>query len=244
MGTPRVPLLWGHCRSSERLPLSLLHQPEKWPQISGGTRLGTSPMSPRGRFLGRGGSKTMAFGGKQQHLGPRGAPVTGLGCAVPMGSRAVTPQVPMGSTTGPRDTRHVGADPNPPSTSQRSGRCPTPHCPPSAPWGTTTPSSPPSASPTTATPVRMGSGGSPCHSPTQPPTTPPVVFLAVVLALPPTLRLGGLPRSFAAAQLHFHWGRSGHPEGAEHLLDGRRAPAEVSGVCGNGFGCGKWYGNG
>ncbi|NXC42655.1 CAH14 anhydrase, partial [Penelope pileata] len=49
----------------------------------------------------------------------------------------------------------------------------------------------------------------------------------VVLALPPTLRLGGLSRSFAADHLHFHWGRSNHPEGAEHLLDGHRAPAEM-----------------
>ncbi|XP_032305053.1 carbonic anhydrase 14 [Coturnix japonica] len=49
----------------------------------------------------------------------------------------------------------------------------------------------------------------------------------VMLALPPTLRLEGLPRSFAAVQLHFHWGRSGHTEGAEHLLDGHRAPAEM-----------------
>uniref|UniRef100_A0A669QNY5 carbonic anhydrase n=1 Tax=Phasianus colchicus TaxID=9054 RepID=A0A669QNY5_PHACC len=49
----------------------------------------------------------------------------------------------------------------------------------------------------------------------------------VVLALPPTLHLEGLPRSFAAAQLHFHWGHSGHPEGAEHLLNGHRAPAEM-----------------
>ncbi|NXT17490.1 CAH14 anhydrase, partial [Syrrhaptes paradoxus] len=48
-----------------------------------------------------------------------------------------------------------------------------------------------------------------------------------VLALPPSLRLQGLPRSFAAAQLHFHWGRPGRAAGAEHLLDGRRAPAEV-----------------
>lgn len=56
---------------------------------------------------------------------------------------------------------------------------------------------------------------------------PAMVFPAVVLALPPTLHLEGLPRSFAATQLHFHWGHSGHPEGAEHLLDGRRAPAEV-----------------
>ncbi|XP_075032042.1 carbonic anhydrase 14 [Calonectris borealis] len=48
-----------------------------------------------------------------------------------------------------------------------------------------------------------------------------------VLALPPSLRLLGLPRSFAAAQLHFHWGRPGRAGGAEHLLDGRRAPAEM-----------------
>ncbi|XP_075301393.1 carbonic anhydrase 14 [Opisthocomus hoazin] len=48
-----------------------------------------------------------------------------------------------------------------------------------------------------------------------------------VLALPPSLRLEGLPRSFAAAQLHFHWGRPGRAGGAEHLLDGRRAPAEM-----------------
>ncbi|KAM6309376.1 carbonic anhydrase 14 [Podargus strigoides] len=48
-----------------------------------------------------------------------------------------------------------------------------------------------------------------------------------VLALPPSLRLEGLPRSFAAVQLHFHWGHPGHAGGAEHLLDGRRAPAEM-----------------
>ncbi|NXI30445.1 CAH14 anhydrase, partial [Sterrhoptilus dennistouni] len=48
-----------------------------------------------------------------------------------------------------------------------------------------------------------------------------------VLALPPSLRLLGLPRTFAAAQLHFHWGRPGQAAGAEHLLDGHRAPAEV-----------------
>ncbi|NXX73568.1 CAH14 anhydrase, partial [Urocolius indicus] len=47
-----------------------------------------------------------------------------------------------------------------------------------------------------------------------------------VLALPPSLRLQGLHRSFAAAQLHFHWGRPGSA-GAEHLLDGHRAPAEM-----------------
>uniref|UniRef100_A0A8D2PYD1 Carbonic anhydrase 14 n=1 Tax=Zosterops lateralis melanops TaxID=1220523 RepID=A0A8D2PYD1_ZOSLA len=50
-----------------------------------------------------------------------------------------------------------------------------------------------------------------------------------VLALPPSLRLLGLPRTFAAVQLHFHWGRPGQAAGAEHLLDGHRAPAEVPG---------------
>ncbi|XP_061872045.1 carbonic anhydrase 14 [Colius striatus] len=60
---------------------------------------------------------------------------------------------------------------------------------------------------------------------------PPGLSLAnnghtAVLALPPSLRLQGLPRSFAAAQLHFHWGRPGSA-GAEHLLDGHRAPAEM-----------------
>ncbi|XP_053856874.1 carbonic anhydrase 14 isoform X2 [Vidua macroura] len=48
-----------------------------------------------------------------------------------------------------------------------------------------------------------------------------------VLALPPSLRLRGLPRTFAALQLHFHWGRPGRAAGAEHLLDGHRAPAEM-----------------
>ncbi|XP_064032040.1 carbonic anhydrase 14 isoform X1 [Pogoniulus pusillus] len=49
----------------------------------------------------------------------------------------------------------------------------------------------------------------------------------VVLALPPSLQLEGLPHAFAAAQLHFHWGQPGHSGGAEHLLDGHRAPAEM-----------------
>lgn len=55
---------------------------------------------------------------------------------------------------------------------------------------------------------------------------------AAVLALPPSLRLRGLPHTFAAVQLHFHWGRPGHAAGAEHLLDGHRAPAEVPGGTG------------
>ncbi|NXW94723.1 CAH14 anhydrase, partial [Alopecoenas beccarii] len=48
-----------------------------------------------------------------------------------------------------------------------------------------------------------------------------------MLALPPSLRIQGLPHSFAAAQLHFHWGGTGSTGGAEHLLDGHRAPAEM-----------------
>ncbi|NWQ70693.1 CAH14 anhydrase, partial [Neopipo cinnamomea] len=69
-----------------------------------------------------------------------------------------------------------------------------------------------------------------------------------VLALPPSLRLGGLPGGFAAAQLHFHWGRPGRAAGAEHLLDGHRAPAEVPGGMGRetaqgmGLGAGKGAG--
>ncbi|XP_067169249.1 carbonic anhydrase 14 [Apteryx mantelli] len=50
----------------------------------------------------------------------------------------------------------------------------------------------------------------------------------VVLALPPALTLRGLPRAFAAVQLHFHWGHgSGGGGGSEHLVDGRRAAAEM-----------------
>ncbi|NXR94055.1 CAH14 anhydrase, partial [Hypocryptadius cinnamomeus] len=65
-----------------------------------------------------------------------------------------------------------------------------------------------------------------------------------VLALPPSLRLRGLPRAFAAVQLHFHWGRPGHAAGAEHLLDGHRAPAEVPGAPGQaGEQLQKWVGD-
>ncbi|NWY91752.1 CAH14 anhydrase, partial [Loxia curvirostra] len=78
------------------------------------------------------------------------------------------------------------------------------------------------------------------HDPSLPPLLPegyehpesPQLTLAnnghtAVLALPPSLRLRGLPSAFAAVQLHFHWGRPGHAAGAEHLLDGHRAPAEM-----------------
>ncbi|NXA12293.1 CAH14 anhydrase, partial [Sapayoa aenigma] len=66
-----------------------------------------------------------------------------------------------------------------------------------------------------------GCRGSRCPGPAEPPRP------TAVLALPPSLRLRGLPGAFAAAQLHFHWGRPGHAAGAEHLLDGHRAPAEM-----------------
>ncbi|NXG97927.1 CAH14 anhydrase, partial [Loxia leucoptera] len=99
------------------------------------------------------------------------------------------------------------------------------------------------------------------HDPSLPPLLPegyehpesPQLTLAnnghtAVLALPPSLRLRGLPSAFAAVQLHFHWGRPGHAAGAEHLLDGHRAPAEVPWVPGNssknGSGGGKWGGKG
>ncbi|XP_065516122.1 carbonic anhydrase 14 isoform X2 [Lathamus discolor] len=48
-----------------------------------------------------------------------------------------------------------------------------------------------------------------------------------VLELPRSLRLRGLPRSFAAEQLHFHWGAAGGSGGAEHLVEGHRAAAEM-----------------
>uniref|UniRef100_A0A8V5GKC3 carbonic anhydrase n=1 Tax=Melopsittacus undulatus TaxID=13146 RepID=A0A8V5GKC3_MELUD len=48
-----------------------------------------------------------------------------------------------------------------------------------------------------------------------------------VLELPRSLRLRGLPRSFTAEQLHFHWGGAGRSGGAEHILDGHRAAAEM-----------------
>ncbi|XP_028910976.1 carbonic anhydrase 14 [Ornithorhynchus anatinus] len=49
----------------------------------------------------------------------------------------------------------------------------------------------------------------------------------VQLSLPSTLRLGGLPVTYAAAQLHLHWGQPGQPGGAEHRIDGRASAAEL-----------------
>ncbi|NXG74121.1 CAH14 anhydrase, partial [Baryphthengus martii] len=77
-------------------------------------------------------------------------------------------------------------------------------------------------------PIDIGTRGG-CHlgvpTPTEgrrPPSRP-----AAVLELPPSLRIEGLPGNFVAAQLHFHGGRPGRAAGAEHLVDGHRAPAEV-----------------
>ncbi|KAM9624272.1 carbonic anhydrase 14 isoform 2-T2 [Morphnus guianensis] len=59
-------------------------------------------------------------------------------------------RAPMGSSTGPRGTRHAGAEPSHPSTSERGGHSQTPRCHPSAPRANPAPR--PSPSPTTATP--------------------------------------------------------------------------------------------
>ncbi|XP_038624817.1 carbonic anhydrase 14 [Tachyglossus aculeatus] len=49
----------------------------------------------------------------------------------------------------------------------------------------------------------------------------------VQLSLPSTLCLGGLPGTYAAAQLHLHWGQPGQAGGAEHRIDGRASAAEL-----------------
>lgn len=49
----------------------------------------------------------------------------------------------------------------------------------------------------------------------------------VQLSLPPTLDLGGLPRKYAAAQLHLHWGQKGSPGGSEHQINSEATAAEL-----------------
>ncbi|KAM5161772.1 carbonic anhydrase 14 isoform 1-T4 [Callospermophilus lateralis] len=49
----------------------------------------------------------------------------------------------------------------------------------------------------------------------------------VQLSLPPTLYLGGLPRKYAAAQLHLHWGQKGSPGGSEHQINSEATVAEL-----------------
>ncbi|MEE6491469.1 hypothetical protein FKM82_016228 [Ascaphus truei] len=51
---------------------------------------------------------------------------------------------------------------------------------------------------------------------------------AVALALPPSMRLQGLPKNFTAVELHLHWGSSSPPRwGSEHQIDGEMFSAEV-----------------
>ncbi|KAM8920881.1 carbonic anhydrase 14 [Pelodytes ibericus] len=49
----------------------------------------------------------------------------------------------------------------------------------------------------------------------------------VVLQLPPSMRLRGLPNNFTAVQLHLHWGSHAHPTGSEHQIDRKAFPAEM-----------------
>ncbi|XP_075463835.1 carbonic anhydrase 14 isoform X2 [Ascaphus truei] len=50
----------------------------------------------------------------------------------------------------------------------------------------------------------------------------------VALALPPSMRLQGLPKNFTAVELHLHWGSSSPPRwGSEHQIDGEMFSAEV-----------------
>ncbi|KAM4663326.1 carbonic anhydrase 14 isoform 1-T1 [Discoglossus pictus] len=49
----------------------------------------------------------------------------------------------------------------------------------------------------------------------------------VVMSLPPSMHLWGLPTNFTAVQLHLHWGSTAHPGGSEHQVDGVIFPAEL-----------------
>lgn len=49
----------------------------------------------------------------------------------------------------------------------------------------------------------------------------------VLLSLPPTLYLEGLPRKYVAVQLHLHWGQKGSLTGSEHRMDGKATAAEL-----------------
>lgn len=135
MGTPRVPLLWGHCRSSERLPLSLLHQPEKWPQISGGTRLGTSPMSPRGRFLGRGGEQNNGFWGKTTAFRSTWCSSYRAGVCCPYGLPCCHPTGPHGQHHWPEGHPACGGRSQSPIDIATQRALPDPSLPPIRPMG-------------------------------------------------------------------------------------------------------------
>ncbi|KAG9466421.1 hypothetical protein GDO78_016671, partial [Eleutherodactylus coqui] len=49
----------------------------------------------------------------------------------------------------------------------------------------------------------------------------------VMLSLPSSMRLHGLPYNFTAVQLHLHWGSISNPEGSEHQIDGKISPGEL-----------------
>ncbi|KAG6929296.1 carbonic anhydrase 14 [Chelydra serpentina] len=47
------------------------------------------------------------------------------------------------------------------------------------------------------------------------------------MSLPPSMILRGLPQTYAAVQLHFHWGSRGQAGGSEHQVNGEAFPAEL-----------------
>nr|XP_032646004.1 carbonic anhydrase 14 isoform X2 [Chelonoidis abingdonii] len=49
----------------------------------------------------------------------------------------------------------------------------------------------------------------------------------VEMSLPPSMFLRGLPQTYAAVQLHFHWGSMDQEEGSEHQVNGEGFPAEL-----------------
>ncbi|XP_053561157.1 carbonic anhydrase 14 [Bombina bombina] len=49
----------------------------------------------------------------------------------------------------------------------------------------------------------------------------------VVMSLPPSMYLRGLPKKFTAVQLHLHWGSKTNPGGSEHQIDNEIFPAEL-----------------
>ncbi|XP_026512027.1 carbonic anhydrase 14 [Terrapene carolina triunguis] len=49
----------------------------------------------------------------------------------------------------------------------------------------------------------------------------------VKMSLPPSMFLRGLPQTYAAVQLHFHWGSRGQAGGSEHQVNGEAFPAEL-----------------
>uniref|UniRef100_A0A8C8RZK0 Carbonic anhydrase n=1 Tax=Pelusios castaneus TaxID=367368 RepID=A0A8C8RZK0_9SAUR len=49
----------------------------------------------------------------------------------------------------------------------------------------------------------------------------------VEMSLPRSMFLRGLPQTYVAVQLHFHWGSRGHASGSEHQVNGKAFPAEL-----------------